>query len=69
MPLPPDLDQDLQLAVKAARLAQRVSRPVGIVRKDGSVDAVADLAEGRREVRPGRIRAKVIPLKPRSPAR
>ena len=67
MPLPPDLDQDLQLAIEAARLAQRVSRPVGLVRRDGTVKTVTDHALSQREVRAGRVRAKVIPMKPRSP--
>lgn len=69
MPLPPDLEQDLQLAIEAARAAQRVSRPMGVVRRDGTVDPVADLASDQREVRAGRVRAKVVPLKPRSRTR
>ena len=62
MPLPPDLNEDLQLAIEAARRVQRVSRPLGIVRRDGRVADVADLAGKLTTARRGK-RAPVVPLR------
>lgn len=62
MPLPPDLNDDLKLAIEAARKVQRVRRPIGVVRKDGAVTPVADLASVPNESKPRRPRAAVVPF-------
>jgi hypothetical protein len=62
MPLPPDLNDDLKLAIEAARKVQRFRRPIGVVERDGAVNVVVDVASTPNESGSRTTRARVLPF-------